>query len=204
MKFGFSLLAALAVMIFAAPVFAGGSCGYSCDYSNKDKSKYTKPTPAAAPAASAKDIVDIAAGGEIFNTLVAAVKAADLVEALKSDGPFTVLAPTDKAFSKLPKGTIEHLLKPENKGELVKILTYHVVPGKVSDLEALIAKKAKTLQGGKVYFKLKDDQMMVNNAKIAKTNIDASNGMIHVIDTVILPTNDASAKAEYKKDHKKH
>ena len=134
-----------------------------------------------------KDIVDTAVSTNMFNTLVAAVKAAGLVDTLKGDGPFTVLAPTDEAFSKLPKGTVETLLKPENKDMLVKILTYHVIPGNVKAAQVVTLKSAKTVQGSKVKIKAKKGKVMINNAKVIKTDVEASNGTIHVIDTVLIP-----------------
>jgi len=136
-----------------------------------------------------KDIVDTAASVSTFSTLVAAVKAADLVEALKGEGPFTVFAPTNDAFKKLPKGTVESLLKPENKAKLVKILTYHVLPGKVMSSDVMGLKNGahvKTLQGQSIRVFNKGG-VRVNNAKVVKTDIAATNGVIHVIDTVILP-----------------
>ncbi len=145
----------------------------------------------AAPALAAdkKDIVDTAASAENFKTLVAAVKAAGLVETLKGDGPFTVLAPTDEAFAKLPKGTVEALLKPENKDKLVAILTYHVIPAKAmkADVAKLDGKAVKTAQGGMVKVSAGSDGVMVNNAKVVATDIECSNGVIHVIDAVLLP-----------------
>ena len=137
-------------------------------------------------AATGKDIVAVAAGNGSFNTLVAAVKAAGLVETLQGAGPFTVFAPTDEAFAKLPKGTVEDLLKPENKAKLVSILTYHVVAGKVmaADVKTM---KAKTVNGQSLDVKLTDGAVTVDNAKVVKTDVAASNGVIHVIDTVLLP-----------------
>ena len=134
-----------------------------------------------------KDIVDNAMGSEDHTTLVAAVKAAGLVETLKGDGPFTVFAPTNEAFNKLPKGTVENLLKPENKGKLTSVLTYHVVPGKVYSKDLKNGMKAKTAQGSEVTITLKDGKAMVNNATVTTADIEASNGVVHVIDTVILP-----------------
>ncbi len=134
-----------------------------------------------------KDIVDTAVGAGSFKTLVAAVKAAGLVETLKGEGPFTVFAPTDEAFKKLPEGTLESLLKPENKEKLVAILTYHVVPGKVLAADVVKLEEAKTVQGGKVKIVVKDGKVMVDGANVVKTDIMTSNGVIHVIDTVILP-----------------
>jgi len=140
----------------------------------------------AEPKATGKDIVAVAAGAGSFNTLVAAVKAAGLVETLQGAGPFTVFAPTDEAFAKLPKGTVEDLLKPENKEKLVAILTYHVVAGKVmaADVKTM---KAKTVNGRSLDVKVTDGTVTVDNAKVVKTDVAASNGVIHVIDTVVLP-----------------
>ena len=140
----------------------------------------------AEPKEKAKDIVAVAAGNGSFNTLVAAVKAAGLVETLQGPGPFTVFAPTDEAFAKLPKGTVEDLLKPENKAKLVAILTYHVVAGKVmaADVKTM---KAKTVNGQSLDVKVADGAVTVDNAKVVKTDVAASNGVIHVIDTVVMP-----------------
>ena len=136
--------------------------------------------------ATAADIVDTAAAAK-FNTLVAAVKAADLVDTLKGSGPFTVFAPTDEAFAKLPAGTLESLLKPENKAKLQSILTYHVVPGKVMSQDVVKLDSAKTVQGSSVTIRTANGNVMVNNARVIKADVGASNGVIHVIDTVILP-----------------
>jgi uncharacterized surface protein with fasciclin (FAS1) repeats len=132
------------------------------------------------------DIVDTAVKAGKFNTLVAAVKAAGLVETLKGEGPFTVFAPTDEAFAKLPAGTVEDLLKPENKEKLIAVLTYHVVPGKVmaADVKTM---QAKTVNGEKLSIKVGDKGVMIDNAKVVKTDIVTSNGVIHVIDSVVLP-----------------
>jgi uncharacterized surface protein with fasciclin (FAS1) repeats len=136
-----------------------------------------------------KDIVDTAVAAGSFKTLVAAVKAADLVDTLKSAGPFTVLAPTDEAFAKLPEGTVETLLKPENKEKLIAILKYHVIPSKAlaADVVKLDGKEVKTVEGSPVKIELKDGSVYVSGAKVIKTDIECSNGVIHVIDTVILP-----------------
>lgn len=134
------------------------------------------------------DIVDLAVQTEFLSTLVAAVKAGELVDVLKGDGPFTVFAPTNEAFAKLPAGTVENLLKPENKAQLVAVLTYHVVPGKVMSSDLKDGIKAKTAQGSEVTISLKDGKAMVNNATVTTADIEASNGVVHVIDTVILPT----------------
>jgi uncharacterized surface protein with fasciclin (FAS1) repeats len=136
---------------------------------------------------SADTIPTVADKAGSFKTLLAAAKAAGLVEALSAPGPITVFAPTDEAFAKLPAGTVESLLKPENKQKLADILKYHVVPGRVYSDDALKAKEAKTLQGGTVKIAAKDKGAFVNDAKLLKTDINAANGVIHVIDSVILP-----------------
>lgn len=135
----------------------------------------------------AADIVDTAVGAKSFETLVAAVKAADLVGALKGEGPFTVFAPTDEAFKKLPAGTVESLLKPENKDKLVEILKYHVVAGKVMAADVVKLNSAETLGGAKVTIKVVDGKVMINKSTVAKADIVCDNGVIHVIDTVLLP-----------------
>lgn len=146
-----------------------------------------------------KTIVDIAAGDERFKTLVAAVTAAGLVETLQGEGPFTVFAPTDEAFAKLPAGTVEELLKPENKQQLVDILTYHVVAGKVMAADVVKLSEAETVLGKKVAVKVEGDSVMVNESKVILTDIEASNGVIHVIDTVLLPPADEMSGAEMEK-----
>ncbi len=134
------------------------------------------------------DIVDTAVGAGAFNTLVAAVKAAELVEVLKSEGPFTVFAPTDEAFAKLPEGTVEELLKPENKDKLVAILTYHVVSGAVMAKDVVQLSEAKTVQGQSVAIEVRDEKVYLNGVtQVLKTDIACSNGVIHVIDSVLLP-----------------
>ena len=135
--------------------------------------------------ASAADIVDTAVGAGSFNTLVAAVKAAGLVDTLRSAGPFTVFAPTDAAFAKLPPGTVDGLLKDPAK--LKKILLYHVVSGKVMAADVVKMKMAKTVEGSSAKIMVKGDSVMLNNAKVVKTDIACDNGVIHVIDTVIMP-----------------
>jgi uncharacterized surface protein with fasciclin (FAS1) repeats len=163
LKFGLSLaLAVSVVLVGTSRSFAG--CG-TCD----------------------KTIVENAAANEDFSTLVAAVKAADLVETLSGKGPFTVFAPTNAAFAKLPEATLADLLKPENKAKLAGILTYHVVAGKVMAKDVVELKSAKTVQGSKVKIKVKDGTVMVGGAKVVKTDIACKNGVIHVIDAVILP-----------------
>jgi uncharacterized surface protein with fasciclin (FAS1) repeats len=147
----------------------------------------TAATALSAPAfAQEADIVDTAVAAGSFTTLVAAVQAAGLVETLKGPGPFTVFAPTDAAFAALPAGTVESLLLPENKDQLVSILTYHVVPGTVMSTDLSEGLKATTVQGGEVTITL-DGGPKVNGAAISTPDVVASNGVIHVIDAVILP-----------------
>ena len=136
--------------------------------------------------ASAADIVETAVAGN-FHTLVAAVKAAGLVDTLKGPGPFTVFAPTDEAFAKLPPGTLESLLKPENKAKLQSILTYHVVAGKVMAQDVVKLHSAKTVEGQSITIKTMNGGVMVDGAHVTKTDIVTSNGVIHVIDSVLLP-----------------
>jgi uncharacterized surface protein with fasciclin (FAS1) repeats len=133
------------------------------------------------------DIVDTAVSAGDFDTLVTAVKAADLVTTLKGEGPFTVFAPTDEAFAKLPEGTLEDLLEPENKQKLASILTYHVVAGKVMASDVVNISEAKTVNGQSLNIKVQDGAVMVDNATVVKTDIECSNGVIHVIDAVVLP-----------------
>ena len=163
--------------LFFAPVellAASGNCG-------------AKKVAHRSGARADMDIVDTAVSAGSFKTLVAAVKAAGLLETLKGDGPFTVFAPTDEAFAKIPKATIESLLKPENRDKLVKILTYHVVPGRVLAGDVVKMKSARTVQGSEVHIKSGPGGVMINNSKVLKTDIDTSNGVIHVIDTVLMP-----------------
>jgi uncharacterized surface protein with fasciclin (FAS1) repeats len=141
---------------------------------------------AASSRAFAADIVDTAVAGH-FTTLVAAIKAAGLVETLKGPGPFTVFAPTDEAFAKLPPGTLENLLKPENKSQLQNILKYHVVAGKVMAQDVAKLNTAKTVEGQSIAIKTMNGSVMVDNVHVIKTDIVASNGVIHVIDAVMLP-----------------
>lgn len=164
-------LSLVAASLLAAPCFA--DCG-TCD----------------------KTIVEVAAGSDDFKTLVAAVKAADLVETLSGKGPFTVFAPIDEAFGKLPDGTLKELLKPENKKKLAAILTYHVVPGKVLAADVVKLKNAETAQGQKVRIRVVDDKVKINKANVVKTDIVCKNGVIHVIDAVILPPEKTVRKKE--------
>ncbi|MDA0873479.1 MAG: fasciclin domain-containing protein [Bacteroidetes bacterium] len=134
-----------------------------------------------------KDIVDVAVEAGAFNTLVAAVKAAGLVDVLKGEGPFTVFAPTDEAFAALPEGTVENLLKPENLDQLVAVLTYHVVPGKVMAADVVNLTEATTVQGSTIEINVKEGMVMIDGAHVVTADVPASNGVIHVIDKVILP-----------------
>jgi uncharacterized surface protein with fasciclin (FAS1) repeats len=136
---------------------------------------------------SSKDIVDTAAAAGQFNTLIAAAKAADLVDTLKSPGPLTVFAPTDAAFAALPAGTVDNLLKPENKAQLVKVLTYHVVSGKVTSGQVVTLDTATTVEGGAVDIDASNGKVMINDAQVVQADVGASNGVIHVIDKVLLP-----------------
>lgn len=132
-----------------------------------------------------KDIVDTAVDAGSFNTLVTAVKAADLVGALKEEGPFTVFAPTNEAFAKIPQAQLEALLK--DKAALTQVLTYHVVPGKVMAADVVKLSQADTLQGEPVKIVVQDGKVMVNGAEVIKTDVECTNGVIHVIDTVLMP-----------------
>ncbi len=134
-----------------------------------------------------KDIVDNAAGSADHTTLVAAVKAASLVETLKSAGPFTVFAPTNAAFSALPAGTVDNLLKPEMKADLAGVLTYHVVAGAVKAADLKDGQKIKTVQGGELTVSIKDGKVMINGANVTIADVISSNGVTHVIDAVLLP-----------------
>jgi uncharacterized surface protein with fasciclin (FAS1) repeats len=150
-------------------------------------SSATPEARAAAPQQNKSDIVDTAASAGQFNTLVAAVKAAGLVDTLKGEGPFTVFAPTDEAFAKLPSGTVENLLKPENKEKLVAVLTYHVVPAKAMAKDVAGMSSAKTVNGKELRLRAAGGKVMVNDATVVKADLGASNGVIHVIDSVLLP-----------------
>ncbi len=134
-----------------------------------------------------KDIVDTAVSAGSFNTLAAALEAAGLVDTLKGDGPFTVFAPTDEAFAALPEGTVETLLKPENKDQLIAVLTYHVVPGSVKAADVAKLDSAATVNGESVAIAATDAGVTIDNAHVVIADIEASNGVIHVIDAVILP-----------------
>ncbi|MCA9086081.1 MAG: fasciclin domain-containing protein [Planctomycetaceae bacterium] len=180
-----------AVAMLASAAVAGDKCKGTRILSSvpcqKSTVTYITTVHPAAGAAAKADIVDTAVGAGSFNTLVAAVKAAGLVETLKGAGPFTVFAPTDEAFAKLPAGTVEELLKPENKAKLQAVLTYHVVPGKVMAADVVKLTGAKTVQGQQIDIAVKDGKVSVDGANVVKTDIETSNGVIHVIDSVILP-----------------
>ena len=138
--------------------------------------------------APSKDIVETAVEAGSFKTLAAALQAADLISTLKSEGPYTVFAPTDAAFAKIPKADLDALLK--DKGALTKVLTYHVVPGKVMAADVVKLTQAKTVEGSPIKIRVVDGKVTVNNANVSATDIAASNGVIHVIDTVIMPAKD--------------
>ncbi len=138
-------------------------------------------------AAADKDIVDTAVAAGSFKTLAKALEAADLVKTLKGDGPFTVFAPTDEAFARLPAGTLDMLLRPENKAKLQRVLTYHVVPGKVMAADVMKMRSAATVSGDTVTIAARNGTVMINGAKVLETDIAATNGVIHVIDAVLLP-----------------
>ena len=165
----FALIATVALV--ASPAFAHcGKCGVGDAHAHAAKA----------------NIVETAVGAGDFTTLVAAVKAAGLVDTLSGDGPFTVFAPTDAAFAKLPAGTVENLLA--NPDKLREILLYHVVPGKVTSAQVVKLSKATTAEGSDVQIRVADGSVMVDNATVTATDIETTNGVIHVIDTVILPT----------------
>jgi transforming growth factor-beta-induced protein len=146
----------------------------------------SSPTPSASPSMAQADIVDTAVAAGSFNTLAKALTAAGLVDTLKGTGPFTVFAPTDAAFAKLPAGTLESLLK-DPKGQLTKILTYHVIPGKVMAADITDGMTAKTVEGSTVKFTVKDGKVYVNGVQVITADVAASNGVIHVIDGVLIP-----------------
>jgi uncharacterized surface protein with fasciclin (FAS1) repeats len=148
------------------------------------KEEIATPTP---PVEAPKDVVDIAMGSADHSTLVAAVKAAGLAETLKGAGPFTIFAPTNAAFSALPAGTVDGLLKPEKKADLAKILTYHVVAGAVKAADLKDGQKVKTLQGGELTVSIKDGKVKINGANVTAADLTGSNGVIHVIDGVLMP-----------------
>jgi uncharacterized surface protein with fasciclin (FAS1) repeats len=177
-------LAASGLSVFAVSAWAGECSAGKCDGGgNAVTASYTAKAEDAKPAT----IVAAAAANEKFSTLVAAVKAAGLVETLSSEGPFTVFAPTNDAFAKLPAGTVEELLKPENKEKLKGILTYHVVAGKVTSDQVVKLTSAKTVNGAEVQIKVVDGKVQINGATVTTADIQVGNGVIHVIDAVLLP-----------------
>ena len=169
--------------VVVLPMIGGLACSKKEGHTSTPGAMRANKPVAAAP----KDIVDTAIEAGSFKTLAAALTAAGLVETLRGEGPFTVFAPTDDAFAKLPAGTLEDLLKPENKARLSAILTYHVVPGKVMAKDVVGLSSAKTVNGKALKIAVKDATVMVDNARVTKTDIQCSNGVIHVIDAVMLP-----------------
>lgn len=183
-----SLKALMITTVSAAAFgFAGVAAAGNYDETKDMAAEVKTEAVDAAAAAPAADIVDTAVAAGSFSTLVAAVQAAGLVDTLKGEGPFTVFAPTDEAFAALPEGTVEDLLKPENKDKLASILTYHVVPGKVLSTDLSGEMSVPTAQGEDVNIVVADAGVTINGANITAVDIDTSNGVIHVIDAVILP-----------------
>ena len=168
-------LALVPSLALSSATVPGDDCGSS------------KSTKVAAWHQGEMDIVDTAVKAGSFKTLATALGKAGLVDALKGDGPFTVFAPTDAAFAKLPAGTLEHLLKPENRAKLSAILTYHVVPGDVRSQDVVKLDFAQTLNGQRVDVSLREGSVLIDNAMIEKVDIGCTNGVIHVIDTVMIP-----------------
>jgi uncharacterized surface protein with fasciclin (FAS1) repeats len=166
-------------------LFAAALCTTACATQNADSSSNTAAD--AKGSESTSDIVDTAVSAGSFKTLAAALKAADLIDTLKGPGPFTVFAPTDEAFAKLPPGTVDDLLKPENKEKLRAVLTYHVVSGKVAAADAMKLTSAKTVQGQELTISTEGGGVKIDGANVTKADIAASNGVIHVIDAVVLP-----------------
>ena len=160
-----------AALLVAAPMLLIASAAIAGDHAEK----------------GGKDIVDTAVSAGKFETLAAALDAAGLIETLKGEGPFTVFAPTDEAFAKLPEGTVENLLRPENRDQLIAVLTYHVVPGKVKAADVVKLDQATTVNGADVTITVADSGVRVDDANVIATDLGASNGVIHVIDAVILP-----------------
>ncbi len=169
-----------------AAALAVGSVG-AVSYLASPSTALADCSPNHATATEKKDIVQTAVSAGSFKTLAAALKAAGLVETLQGKGPFTVFAPTDEAFAKLPEGTVQELLKPENKAKLTAILTYHVVPGKAMAADVAGLPSAKTVNGKSLPLKAKDGKVHVGGSTVTKADIETSNGVIHVIDTVLIP-----------------
>ena len=168
----------------------GGSCNAgsasNASYAS-DEGSSARNVQAVSSAAQKSDIVDLAVSSGGFQTLTAALVAADLVDVLRGEGPFTVFAPTDEAFAKLPKGTLESLLEPKNREQLVAILTYHVVPGALDAADVAARRRIGTVNGKNVEVTEKGDSVLLNDARVVQSNLSASNGVIHVIDSVLLP-----------------
>ena len=177
---------ALALILFLALGALAAGCQQQEPY---QEPRPTRAEPAAPEpvAEEPRDIVDTAVAAGQFGTLVQAVQAAGLVETLKGEGPFTVFAPTDEAFGRLPAGTLEDLLKPENKEQLTAILTYHVVPSKAMAADVVDMTSVTTVNGKDLAIKVEDGTVMVDGAKVVQADIECSNGVIHVIDAVVLP-----------------
>ncbi len=171
MKIHARVIAAAAMLALAIPAIAYDRAGKSKSYDHK----------------ASADIVETAVAAGSFNTLVAAVQAAGLVDTLKGEGPFTVFAPTDEAFAALPEGTVEALLKPENRDQLIAVLTYHVVPGKVTAADVVKLSDAATVNGASVSISTSYGKVKIDGATVVQADVMASNGVIHVIDQVILP-----------------
>ncbi len=189
-----SIAVAISLLALAAsPAFADnhGNHGNHGGNHGTTHGTTTSTTPSTTPTKetnmSTKDIVDTAVGAGQFNTLAAALGAADLVETLKGPGPFTVFAPTDAAFAALPAGTVDELLKPENKAKLAAILTYHVVAGKVTSSDVVKLSEADSVGGPKLKITTEDGKVKINDANVTTADIEASNGVIHVIDKVLIP-----------------
>jgi len=176
-----SAVAALGAGVAAFSIGGGVANAGSCSASKGQESMVAADAPAL------KDIVDTAVAAGSFKTLAAALKAGGLIDTLKGEGPFTVFAPTDEAFAKLPKGTLDDLLKPENKDKLVAILTYHVVPAKALAKDVAGLKSVKTVNGKELPLKVADGKVHVGDATVVAADVAASNGVIHVIDTVLIP-----------------
>ena len=172
----------------SAKLFLAGVCSLGLTAAGVVFVNAPAPAYAAEDKAAAKaDVVDTAVAAGQFKTLAAALKAAGLVETLKGEGPFTVFAPTDEAFAKLPKAALADLLKPENKEKLTAILTYHVVAAKATSKDVAGMDSAKTVNGAEVKIKTEGGKVMVDDATVVKADVMASNGVIHVIDTVLMP-----------------
>ncbi len=177
LKFGLTLMVAL--------IAFGTTVNAQCNSHHK-RTSYKKHSKKRASNGEGNSIVSIAAGADNLSTLVAALKAADLVSTLEG-GPFTVFAPTNEAFAALPKGTVENLLKPENKAKLVKVLTYHVVSGRVESTDLKDGQKVKSVEGDKIDISVNDTVIKIDDALVKSANIRATNGVVHLIDRVILP-----------------